>query len=280
MLKPYLQSIIRIGIALVLVYAGFLLLVFLGQRRMLYIPSKEPMESLLSQARGRGLEPWRNSAGEFIGWKHKTGISGPRALVIHGNAGSAIDRDYYVEGLTSAGIKDAFILEYPGYGGRPGSPSQNSFFAAAADALAALEKEGPVYLVGESIGSGVAAYLAGQHPKAIAGLLLVTPFHNLADVAQFHMPLLPVCWMLRDRFPSAQYLQNYHGPVVFLLAGVDTIIPNKFGRALYDSYSGPKKLWLIPKAGHNDVFFRPADWWREVGDFWRAHEFKSPDTRN
>jgi pimeloyl-ACP methyl ester carboxylesterase len=270
MAKPQIiHSLVRVGIILAITYAIFALLVFLGQRRILYFPSKRPLDRLVTQARQQSLEPWRNQSGDLIGWKHTQDANGPRVLILQGNAGCAVDRACYIQGLTTAGFKEIYILEYPGYGARPGAPSQQTLFDAATEALTLLTKNGPVHLVGESLGTGVAAYLAGQNPKTVTAILMIAPYHNLTDVAQSTMPILPVGLMLRDRYPAARYLQNYHGPVAVLLAGDDTVVPNPFGRKLYDTYAGPKKLWLIPHAGHNDVFLRPADWWRQLAEFWR-----------
>ena len=69
----------------------------------------------------------------------------------------------------------------------------------------------PVYLVGESLGSGVASYLAGTYSNQIAGLILISPFSSLTDVAQHHFPLLPVRWFLVDRFPFANVSPELSG---------------------------------------------------------------------
>ena len=100
-------------------------------------------------------------------------------------------------------------------------------------------------------------------------LLLIAPYHNLADVAQGHMPIFPAKYMLRDNFRSAEYLRTYHGSLAVLLAGEDTVVPNKFGKRLFDAYTGPKKLWKIPQAGHNDLPHAPPDWWKELLTFWK-----------
>jgi pimeloyl-ACP methyl ester carboxylesterase len=266
------RGIVRLAKLLALIYGGLLLTVFLGQRSFLYHPYRASAESFIKTAQSQGLESWQNASGQFIGWKHTAQGKGPhdRVLILHGNAGCAIDRVDYAEALASAEDCDVYLLEYPGFGARPGAPSQESLFHAAAEALALLGKEAPVYLVGESLGTGVAAYLAGTHPEAVAGVLLVAPYHNMTDVAQHHMPIFPVSWLLRDKFPSGTYLSNYHGPVGMLLAGQDVVIPNRFGRQLYESYAGPKKLWENPQAGHNDLPDEPAEWWRELFSFWKT----------
>jgi pimeloyl-ACP methyl ester carboxylesterase len=105
-------------------------------------------------------------------------------------------------------------------------------------------------------GTGVAAYLAGTHPDQVAGVVLFAPYNRLADAAQYHYPILPVHLLLVDRFPSEDYLRNYHGPVGVLVAGEDQVVPEKFGRRLYDGYAGPKRFgnfhWTTMDRSWND----------------------------
>jgi fermentation-respiration switch protein FrsA (DUF1100 family) len=258
----------------VLCVCGCLLLTILVtacQRTMIYHPVRYGTGTLDSAALEHGLKPWLNKNGEKIGWQRSAAAAATaQVLIVHGNAGSALDRADFVRGLQCAEPINIFILEYPGYGDRTGKPSQTSLLQAATEAFELLTNSGSIYVVGESLGTGVAAYLAGTFPEGVSGLLLFCPFNNLTEVARYHtMRLLPVNLMLRDRFPSDQWLQSYGGPVGILLAVEDRVVPARFGRRLYDGYRGPKKLWEIPGAGHNDVFVRPEDWWREVFDFWK-----------
>jgi len=242
------------------------------QRGMIYHPSRAPGTVLSELARAEGFAPWVNTAGQRIGWKslQSAGTSRSRALIFQGNAGFALDRADYAKALQQATGFDVFILEYPGYGDRPGAPSQKALCDAAEEAFQLLSINGPVHLVGESLGTGVAAYLAGAHPKSVGGLFLFTPFNNLASVAQRHMPIFPVRWMLWDRFPSDEYLKNYRGPVAVMLAANDEVVPNKFGRRLFDGYAGPKKLWEARNSGHSDVLNQPPEFWKEVAAFWES----------
>ncbi|EEF57118.1 alpha/beta hydrolase [Pedosphaera parvula] len=256
------------------IYLVLLAIVFLAQRKMIYFPADWPFAAQLKAAEAHNFEVWKSPAGQIIGWKQLARSTKAQAqiLIVHGNAGSAIDRMDYADGLQHAQSCDIYILEYPGYGGRAGTPSQQSFFQSATEAISLLKQDVPVYVIGESLGTGVAAYLAGTNPQVVHGLLLIAPYNNMSDVAQNHMPIFPVRWMLWDKFPSDQYLQNYHGPIGILLAGQDTVVPSKFGRKLHDGYAGPKKLWLMPNAGHNDVQLQPEAWWQEVVEFWRTNQ--------
>jgi len=266
-----LRSILRILITLLIIYAILCLCVFAFQRSLLYIPTRIPANAIESVAREHGFQPWKNPAGQIIGWKIPSqGAAVGSVLIVHGNAGSAVGRDYLAQPVHDATNVDVFVLEYPGYGAREGSPTKASLIAAGEEAFSLLPKGGPKYVVSESIGAGVACELARHHAAEIAGMVLFVPYDNLARVAQKHMPIFPAYFLLLDRFNPAECLKSYHGPVKFVVAAEDEIIGAASGKRLYDGYAGPKDLWVVPDAHHNDVSGQPANWWREVFAFWQT----------
>ena len=243
-----------------LVWLGMVAILALSQHSMIYHPAREEAVSLARLARSSGFEPWTNEQGEVIGYRSLPANDDPRPslaiLITHGNAGHALHRAAYLPILRAAKPAHAvavYILEYPGYGARSGIPSQSSFLEAAKEAIGQIPKDSSLVLLGESIGTGVASATAGAYPERVTGVLLLTPFDTLANVASYHYPLLPVRWIMRDQYPAGEWLTNYHGPVAMILAGKDTIVPAKLGKALYDKYSGPKKLTVAERADHNDL---------------------------
>jgi pimeloyl-ACP methyl ester carboxylesterase len=235
------------------------LALFLLQRQILYHPTKDSQENIAIEAQHRNFEPWQSSKGETIGYQSLTPHNDPRRhvaiLITHGNAGSALDRTDFAlllrEALPELAIS-FYILEYPGYGAREGKPSQASFIEAAQNALSQIP-ESPVILFGESIGTGVASALATESPHRIAGLLLVTPFDSLVNVAQRKFPFIPARLFVLDPYPSSQWLQMYNGPMTIIVAGKDSVIPPRHAHNLYEDYTGPKELIKVPNADHNDV---------------------------
>ena len=242
------------------------------QRKLLYFPTKIPADAVVPAGVAHGFVPWRNPAGQIIGWKiPASGTALGSVLIVHGNAGCAIGRDYLAQPIREAADMDVFVLEYPGYGARDGSPSKKSLIAAAEEAFQLLPANSPRYIVSESIGAGVACELAKNHPTEVAGMALLVPYHNLAAVAQRQMWFLPAYFLLLDRFNPEECLCSYHGPVKFVVAGADEVIGPKSGLRLYESYGGPKELQVFPGAHHNDVSGQPAVWWQGVFVFWRQH---------
>jgi len=258
-----------------LVWLGLLAFLALTQRSMIYHPSRNDAASLERVADAQGFAPWKNPLGETIGYRSLPAPDDPRPplaiLITHGNAGYAMHRADYASILRQAAPDRAvsvYILEYPGYGARSGDPSQDAFLAAADQALSQIPADIPVVLLGESIGTGAASATASAHLDRIAGLLLLTPFDSLANVARHRYPLLPVRWIMRDQYPSEEWLKNYRGPVAIILAANDTIVPAKFGQTLHDNYTGPKKLIIADQADHNDLLHTlPPSAWQEALQF-------------
>lgn len=270
----------RLGRIVLLVYVGLLVLVAGCQRRMIYFPAKSSEAVLRERAAETGWAAWETADGELIGWKdlNVTTAAQPanRLVVFHGNAGFAQHRTYYRDGFggVAGGLWEVYVFEYPGYGARPGSPGEQAFLAAGREALEALwEADGrPVFLLGESLGSGLACRLAGEYPDRVAGLILTTPFTSLVDVAARHYPFFPVRFLLRDRYDNVEALKSYRGPMAMLLAGQDEIIPAEIGQRLFDAHAGPKRLWVQETATHNTLDYgTDTGWWEEVTEFLIRH---------
>lgn len=228
-------------VLLSVLYVVMLAAVFGFQRRLLYFPTHDGWR--------RELQPWTEN-GKLIGF-FRPGRS-PRAawLMIHGNGGQAEDRVY---ALPCFAAEDAvYILEYPGYGLRPGSPSKDAFNAAAADAYRLLRRSFPgvpVCVAGESIGTGPACSLASQRP-APDKLVLIVPFDRLASAAADHYPFLPVRWLLRDNWDNIASLAGYRGPVEIFGARDDRIIRIRHARAL--AAAVPDAKFHEISGGHNE----------------------------
>lgn len=263
------RRIIRMLLTLALVYLIVALLVMVFQRRMIYFPTKMAPELAEDVARERGFLAWRNSRDENIGWRlSAAGAATGAVLIVHGNGGCALNRNYLAGPIHAAAAVDVFVLEYPGFGARAGAPSQKSFLDAAEEAFDSIPAGRPVYIVSESLGTGVAAHLARKHGRKVAGLICFAPYDRLVSVGQAQMKIFPVSLLLWDRFEPAAWLTEYRGPVKIILAGADQVIPVRFGRKLYDGYAGPKDLEIIPDAGHNDIAQQSPEWWSKVFLFW------------
>jgi len=268
-----LMSVVR---WVVIAYLGVCLAAYLMQRKLTYFPETATEPEMLKVADDGGqMIPLRTKGGALVAWETREGDPSRSVLIFHGNAGNALHRDALVRDVRGADPappqkpRKIVVLEYPGYGSRTGAPGEKSLVDAASELVAM--RPGKVVLLGESLGTGVASAVAGLLPQRVKGVILLTPYNRLGAVASFHYPWLPVGLLMRDHYDSHRNLAAFPGPVAFLVAGEDKVIPPKFGLALYDGYAGKKRLWLIPGSGHNEAADRlGAIGWREVLDFvWR-----------
>lgn len=241
-------------------------------RQFLYFPERQEMGAAAAEAAGLGLAPWADASAGFQGWREAAPPPGPRArlVVLHGNAGHALHRGYFRALFPPRHgplAVEVLLLEYPGYGPRPGAPTQDSLLAACREAVAELRREpGPVVLLGESLGSAVAALCAAEAPASVDGLLLVTPLASVPAVARRHYGMAP-SFLVPDPWRADLALPRYRGPVGFLVAGRDEVVFPDLGLELHRAYPGPKRLWVQEQAGHNTLRFDPGDpTWREMLD--------------
>jgi pimeloyl-ACP methyl ester carboxylesterase len=257
---------------LVIGYAVVMFCFTLFQRKLIYVPTRLTLDAAEREAAGDGFVPWHNKSGQLIGWESPAkSPSKGSVLIVHGNAGWALNRAYMAAPIHEAAPLDVYILEYPGFGAREGTPDEDSLLAASDEAFESLPDNLPVYVVSESLGTGVAAHLAQKYPLDISGLALFVPYDRLASVAQNHVPFLPAYYLLWDRFEPAEWLQDYGGPVEVIVAGADEIIPPALGRRLYEEYGGPKQLQVLDGAHHNETTDESPGWWKDVFAFWHQH---------
>ena len=240
------------------------------QNRLLYFPgsSAPSAESLKAE----NLRLWQYNAGDYRGLvaMNDTGGGKGTIVVFHGNGGIAADRTYYLKELGPLGYR-VILAEYPGYGGRNGEVGEKPFVRDAVETvrLAAETYGGPVFLLGESLGCGVAAAVAAQTPVRIDGLVLVTPWDTLGSIARAKFPFLPVRLLLNDRYDNIANLHSFKGRIAVVGAERDEVIPVAHARKLYDSLPRPEsRMWIMPGAGHNDwPMHVHRGWWKEIIEF-------------
>jgi uncharacterized protein len=259
LLRPVLRTA---GIALVL-FAVLVGLLWALQRHLIYLPDSGPattVESVLPGAREVTLET--GDGVQLAGW-YLPG-SAPDAvgvLVANGNGGHRGMRAPLARALGDAGLA-VLLFDYRGYAGNPGTPSEDGLALDVRAARAFLVEEAGVpaerlVYFGESLGSAVVAELATEHPPA--GLVLRSPFVDLASVGAVHYPFLPVRALLRDRYPVAEHVAGVEVPTTVVYGSRDSIVPPEQSRAVADAAAGLHRLVEVPGADHNDGVLLDGD---------------------
>ena len=235
-------TVALIIIALLLLNAGCVSL----ERKLLFFPTHE--------TRVNGLTPWMLS-NQIIGYTREVEQPKHVWLLLHGNGGQAADRSYAIPHF--ANDDSVYIMEYPGYGQRAGTPSKKMFNEAALKAYRELRVRFPsqrIGVVGESIGSGAATFLCSL-PQPPDKLVLIVPFDHLKLVAREHFPSWLVALLLRDDWNNVESLANYRGPIDIYGAEHDEVIPVSHAQAL--ATSTPQARFTMIHGGHNDWSLQP-----------------------
>jgi hypothetical protein len=253
------------ALVLALAVAAYLitgLVVYAIQDSLVFRPSSYPEGKLERRAAKNGFEPWVNAHGEHLGWKSTDGDPRKVILGFHGQGGCALDLTYLRTYARESGQDSTvYLLEYPGYGKRAGTSSEESLTAAAVESLDLLSApDRKILLVGQSLGTGVACAALRERPNAAEALVLLTPFRSFAETAASHYPYFPISPLLRTRFDSAANLPGFRGPVAFFICQKDSKIPAKQALAFYDSFTGTKRLWVEPTADHDPCGILKSEW--------------------
>ena len=213
------------------------------------------VREILLQDEGVKLQAW-----------HVPGAPGSPLVLYFG--GNAEEVSWMIEDARSRVPGLGWLLvSYRGYGGSDGAPSEATITADAlrwydyaAKALGARE----MIAFGRSLGTGAAVYLASQRP--VRGVVLVTPYDSLVEVAKEHYPYLPVRLLLRHPFDSVERAPALRMPLLCIAAGRDQVIPPTHARRLYDAWGGPKQWLELEGAGHNTTDDHPL-FWQNVTSF-------------
>ncbi len=244
--------------AFYLVFAGA---VFLFQRSLLYLPDRtRPDPAVQGMANTEVVTLDSDDGLRLSHWYHPPADGeAPVVVVFHGNAGNIGHRVPRYSYMTAAGI-GVFLMEYRGYGGNPGKPTEDAITADARAVLDYLSTRGVrsdrIVLYGESLGCGVAVKMAAERP--VAGVILESSYTSIAEVAQSHYWYLPTKWMVLDVWDAAAEIVKVSAPLLAIHGERDKIIPFRYGRRLFELAPGPKDSLFLPASGHNDLYDDPA----------------------
>jgi fermentation-respiration switch protein FrsA (DUF1100 family) len=246
-----------------LAVCGYLILVaglYLMQRQLLYLPDRSiPSRTASGVPEMSEVRLPTDDGLDLLAWHQPAAPGRATILYLHGNGGHIGYRGDRVRPFIDAGF-GVLLVEYRGYGGNPGRPSEPGLMSDARAALAFLETAGAppaaTVLYGESLGSTVAVAMAAERAaggEPVAALVLEAPLSSVSDVAAHHYPWVPVRWLLKDRFEAVARIAGVGAPVLIIHGEADDIVPIRYGRALFEAAREPKEAAWIRGAGHEDL---------------------------
>ena len=109
-------------------------------------------------------------------------------------------------------------------------------------------------MLGRSIGSGPATYLALKNP-GLGGLILESPFSSIDDAAAgvWYFRIYPAALILRTHFDNLRAIGSVKVPVLIISGTADTLTPKWMADKIFTQARRPKQLYVIPGAGHDDL---------------------------
>lgn len=243
--------------AAVLAYIVLLGLLAWQQRRLLYVPDTDPPHLPSAQLiPGIRAITVRTADGlDLLAWfVPPAGGNQPVVLYLHGNAGHIGYRADRMEAMAWRGW-GVLMLEYRGYGGNPGSPTETGLIRDTDAAYRYLRNAGfagnRIVVWGESLGTGLVVRLASE--QEVGAVVLEAPYTSIAAVARYHYPFVPVDLLLRDRFELLGRIGAVRAPILVMCGARDTIVPPAMSKRVFTAATSPKRLWVAPDTGHNDL---------------------------
>lgn len=245
------------------------LLAMCPMRNMLYpapsvaVPASPPPpfeEVHLESPGGNRVHAWHAEGGRE---------NGPAVVLFHGNGENLATMAAAGTLEQARAISGALLApDYPGYGRSEGRPSEESLLAAghaSAEWLAARHPDRPLVLVGWSLGAAVAVRTAADRDD-VAGLVLLSAWTRLDEVAREHFPGPLVRWFLNEEYDSLAVAPRIDVPVLLIHGERDSIIPARLGRRLAKAFPRQARWLALPGVGHNDLLGQ-AEVWRELDAF-------------
>lgn len=250
------------GVGIVLIVLVLLVVVLMAlssslQRSLIYFPDASPVPPAAQVLPGARDVVLRTDDGLELGaWvvpAHERRDRNLAVLYAPGNGGNRAGRAGLAQELSRRGFT-VLLMDYRGYGGNPGTPSEEGLAADAFAAARVLQHHGypperTIYL-GESLGTGVVAALASRRPPA--GLVLRSPFTQLADVGAHHYPWVPVRLLLRDRYPVLEPLRGSLVPVTVIRAARDSVVPTHLSQQVAGAVGTLVEEVVLEGVDHND----------------------------
>lgn len=230
-----------------LIYAALCVAVFLGQRSLIYYPQPKSVSDKNTFTLNADSERI------LIATRSRPGAD---AVIYFG--GNAEDVSHSLPTLADAfPERSVYALNYRGYGGSTGTPSETALIADALVLFDRVHADHPhIVVIGRSLGSGVAVHIASERP--VERLVLVTPYDSILNIAASQFPYLPIRWLLLDKFESWRYASKVIAPTQLIAAQNDEVIPCESTESLYRYFAQSlATLTVIRGVGHNSISESP-----------------------
>ena len=233
-------------------YLIVLTYIYLFQRNLLYHPSDNGYQGDKINFDYKEVFIQNKEEIKLKAWLHEKDLINKKTIIFfHVNAGNLFNRNYKLNELSKFDV-NFLIVAYRGFSGNQGKPSEQGLYEDARSTLDWLKtkgiKEKNIILYGESLGTAVAIETAQN--KNFAGIILESPFTSMVELAQKYYPVLPVKYLLKDKYETIKKLSNINSPLLVLHGRLDDIVPFTMGQKLFEQANKPKFKYFIDNDDH------------------------------
>jgi len=267
-----MRVLVNIVLSALIAYAAMALLVFLFQSRLVYFPHVGREAGATPRVAGLDYEDVELRTADDVllhGWWVPARDSCGAVLIFHGNAGNISHRIGYLTMFARLGYS-TLIIDYRGYGRSSGGPSEEGTYRDAEAAWLHLIEarklnRQDVVILGESLGAGIATWLAAKYPPR--ALVLASAPTSVPDLGAQIYPWLPVRLLARIEYGNLARVPTIAAPILIAHSREDEIVPFAHGEALFAAAREPKQL-LVMSGGHNEGFlFTRPEWTTALAAF-------------
>ncbi len=241
-MRESITFVMRVFRVAVLVYIGLGGYLYFMQRSFIYFPSPETPIQFSTRA--------FHNEGEIIQTHLLNEGRGKAILYFGGNAENvSFNAKAFNTLFADYGV---YLVNYRGYGGSSGSPSEEGIYSDALSIYDEMIKtHDSVSVIGRSLGSAVATHVASQ--RAVDRLVLITPFDSIQSIAQEQFPIYPMELMLKDKHDSYSRVKAIRSDTLIIVAQNDTVVEMHHTRRLIEGFDIPVLVQVVEGAGHNTI---------------------------
>jgi pimeloyl-ACP methyl ester carboxylesterase len=235
-------------VVVILAYLALALLLFLFQRSFLYFPQAAAKNILAEEIR------FLNDQQKLTGWVLNKGQE--KAIIYYGGNAEAVEQNihFYLKHFPD---QTTYLVPYRGYGKNSGKPTEEVLYSDALYLFDQVrEKHQNINLIGRSLGTGIATYVAVN--RDINKLVLVTPYDSIENIAKDQYPFLPISFLLTDKYLSIERASKIAAKTLVIIAENDETITRKRTDNLVLKFKAELLTQVVIRnAGHNDVMDFP-----------------------
>ena len=250
------------AIGILFLYVASCTTLFTFQKNFLYFPTAEIERS--------DVEKFQLSNQDISLNVWKVASDNRKAIIYFGGNAEPVSNNIDPFRVYLSGY-DIYLLSYRGYGGSDGKPSETGFYDDAIKLYDFVSTDyDSVSIIGRSLWSGVATYVASQRPTE--RLALITPYDSIENVAQEKFPFFPVSLLLTEKYNSVGRAHLISAPTLIVTAEHDRVIPARRTMPLSDAIDPRLLTRTIIKDTNHLTVSRPQSFWDVFSDFFEAQE--------